>query len=297
MVRVMIPATTANMGPGFDTLGMALELYNIVEMEEIDTGLEIVCTGLGDEIIPRDESNTVYQAATKVFSKIKAKPMGLKITLENQIPLSSGLGSSAAAIVGGLVGANNLMGNKLTEQELMNLASEIEGHPDNIAPALLGGIVISAIVEKQVIYSTIAPPKNLKCVIAIPRFPLATKVSREVLPNEVSFSDAVFNISRTALLVSALHQGTLDLLSFAMEDKIHQPYRSRLIPGMDRVFELAKKAGAKSISLSGAGPTIIAYTSGNEELVLEAIREGFNEAVIDVDLRIVKPSLLGAKIV
>ena len=296
MVRVIVPATTANMGPGFDTLGMALELYNFVEMEEISSGLEIICLGLGQDI-PRDESNVVYQAASRVFSKIKAKPSGLKITLENQIPLSSGLGSSAAAIVGGIVAANSLMDNRLTGQELIDLASQIEGHPDNIAPALLGGIVISTIVEKQVVSSTIAPPKNLNCVIAIPKFPLATKVSREVLPKDVSFSDAVFNISRTALLVSALHQGNLDLLSFAMEDRIHQPYRSKLIPGMDRVFELAKKAGAKSISLSGAGPTIIAYTSGYEESVVEAIRKGFKEAAIDVDIRIVKPSLTGARVV
>lgn len=296
MIRVQVPATTANMGPGFDTIGMALDIYNSVEMDEIETGLVIECLGFGEKEIPKDESNTVYQAALKVFDTVKFKPKGIKIRLDSKIPLSSGLGSSAAAIVGGLVAANALSGYKLKESELLNLAAEIEGHPDNVAPALLGGIVISTMNERQVIYSQITAPPSLNCVVAIPEYALATKTSREVLPKEVAFKDAVFNISRVSLLVVALQQGNLDLLSLAMDDKIHQPYRCKLIPGMEKVFSVAKKAGAKSVALSGAGPTLIAFTSGNEVEIMDAIKNTFDEESVKVNLLLVKPNSFGARV-
>ena len=301
MVRVLIPATTANMGPGFDTMGMALEIYNSVEMEEIKEGLNIECLGLGEHIIPKDESNTVYQAALKVWQRINYKPKGIKIRLKSDIPLSSGLGSSAAAIVGGMVAANALAGYKLKEEEILDLATKMEGHPDNVAPALLGGIVISTLEKDTVFYSKIKPPKNLACVIVIPDFTLSTKASREVLPEKVPFQDAVFNISRTALLVSALQEGDLNLLTLAMDDKMHQPYRCNLIPGMSEVIKLTKKAGAKGVALSGAGPALIAFIDDNEKEVekevVRVIEEIFAKKQAEVNTLVAKPNCAGVKVI
>jgi len=235
------------MGPGFDTLGMALKLYNIVEFEEVGFGLQIEAEGDSLEKIPRDQSNIVYVAASRLFRQVGYKPKGLKIKIINNIPLGRGLGSSASAIVGGLVAANIHSGSKLNEKELVNLAADIEGHPDNVVPALVGGVVIAAKADGEVKYTKIEPPPRLKCVVAIPDFVLPTKMAREVLPQSVSMSDAVYNIGRTALLVAAFIKQDMTLLSAAMDDRIHQPYRANLVPGMKRVFAAAKLAGAKEI--------------------------------------------------
>lgn len=294
MVRVQIPATTANMGPGFDTLGMALKLYNIVELDEADHGLQIDVEGDGADKIPRDSANIVYIAAVKVFKQVNFEPTGLKIKIINNIPLARGLGSSAAAIVGGLVAANVLSGSKLTEKDILNIATEIEGHPDNVAPALLGGIIVSAQSEGEVKYSKIDPPAKLRCVVAIPDFTLPTKLAREVLPTSVSMSDAVYNISRTALLVTALIKQDFALLSTAMEDKLHQPYRANLVPGMKKVFAAAKLAGARGIVLSGAGPTLIAFCDDNAAHIAKVMKETFLQGGIHTKVMEIEPNPVGA---
>jgi homoserine kinase len=282
------------MGPGFDTLGMALKMYNIVEMEAVGYGLKIEVEGDGTDQIPRDKRNIVYIAAARVFKLSGFTPAGLRIKIINNIPLARGLGSSAAAIVGGLVAANIISGAKLGEKELLSIGTDLEGHPDNVAPALLGGIVISAVVDGEVKYTKIDAPSKMKCVVAIPDFTLPTKLAREVLPQSVSLVDAVFNISRTALLVAALIKGDFNLLATAMEDKIHQPYRANLIPGMKKVLAAAKLAGARGIVLSGAGPTLIAFCDENTTLIASVMKETFCQSGIQVRVTELEPNPVGA---
>lgn len=294
MVRVQVPATTANMGPAFDTMGMALKLYNIVEMENVGNGLHIDIEGDGADKIPRDNKNIVYKSAARVFKLAKFEPKGLRIRIINNIPLARGLGSSAAAIVGGILAANIISGSKLGEKEILSLATEIEGHADNVAPALIGGIVISVLTEGEVKYSKIDPPSKLKCVVAIPDFALPTKLAREVLPASISISDAIFNISRTALLVAALMKQDFHQLSTAMEDRIHQPYRANLVPGMKRVFASAKLAGARGIALSGAGPTLIAFCDDNFSLIASVMKDSFLQSGINARVMELEPNPVGA---
>ena len=294
MVRVQVPATTANMGPGFDTLGMALKLYNIIEMEQAGIGLNIDVEGDGAGQIPRNPTNIVYVAAEKVFKAVGYKPKGLRIKIINNIPLARGLGSSASAIIGGLVAANILSGGKLDEQTLLNMAAQIEGHPDNVAPALIGGIVISAQGEGEVKYTKIDPPAKLKCVVAIPDFSLPTKLARDVLPQSVSITDAVYNIGRTALLVAALIRCDFNLLSMSMEDRLHQPYRANLVPGMKKVLAAAKLAGARGIVLSGAGPTLIAFCDENTQLIATVMKDTFLQSGIHAKVLELDPNPVGA---
>ncbi|MBM7854622.1 homoserine kinase [Desulfohalotomaculum tongense] len=297
MIRVQVPATTANLGPGFDCLGMALKLYNTVEMDETSAGLTIEVHGDGAASIPRDESNIVYKAAHKVFQHVNYNPAGLKIRLTNRVPVCRGLGSSAAAIVGGIVAANILSGGKLSKDKLLALANEMEGHPDNVAPALLGGIIAATAAEGEVRYLYIAPPAGLKTVVAVPDFQLSTKRAREVLPGQVPLQDAVFNVGRTALLVTALCQGDLSKLNYAMEDRLHQSYRASLVPGMKKVLAAARLAGARGVVLSGAGPTLIAFADENFDLIAKVMRDTFRENGIMAKVMVLEPSPVGARAV
>lgn len=274
-VRVRVPATTANMGPGFDVIGMALSLYNEVEMEEIADGLVIRVEGEGAGQIDLDEQNMVYQAALEVFARVGHQPKGLRIYLKNNIPVTRGLGSSSAALVGGLVAANQISGNRLDQQALVELATEMEGHPDNVVPALLGGIVLSGKIRGKWRTVRLEPPAGLRAVVAIPEFELSTKVAREVLPEQVSREDAIFTSSHVGVMVAALMQGDLELFGACLEDRLHQPYRQPLIPGMPDVIEGAEQAGALGVALSGAGPTMIAFTDGSLPTVGEAMKSAF----------------------
>lgn len=295
MIRVQVPATTANLGPGFDCLGMALELYNMVEMIPTSRGLTIEITGEGAADVPRDERNLVYQAAQRVFHQLGYSPAGLKLRLSNQIPVARGLGSSTSAIVGGVIAANLLAGGRLSVKEIINLSSSIEGHPDNVAPAVLGGIVVSVQAEGEVKFLKIQPPQNLKGVVAVPDFTLTTKTSREALPTQVAFQDAAFNVGRVALLVAALQQGDLGLLGTAMEDRLHQSFRSSLIPGFKKVLAAAKLAGARGVTLSGAGPTVIAFADSNFDLIARVMGDTFRQNGVKSKVMVLKPSPVGAR--
>lgn len=295
MIRVQIPATTANLGPGFDCLGMALELYNVVELIPAPRGLSIEVAGEGAADIPRDDRNLVYQAAQRVFSQLDCAPPGLKLRLNNQIPVARGLGSSTSAIVGGVIAANLLGGGKLSVKEIISLASMIEGHPDNVAPAVLGGVVVSVQADGEIKYLKFQPPPVLKGVVAVPDFPLATKASRDVLPAQVSFQDASFNVGRVALLVAALQQGDLSLLGVAMEDRLHQSFRSSLVPGFKKVLAAAKLAGARGVTLSGAGPAVIAFADSNFELIARVMGETFRQNGVKARVMVLKPSPIGAR--
>ena len=294
MIRIKIPATTANLGPGFDTLGMALDVYNIVEVkEEEGKGLNIQIIGLGEGILPTNKENIVYQAAEKVFQQVGIYPRNLQMRLTNNIPLSRGLGSSAAAIVGGIVAGNLLTGNHLPMEELLKIATKIEGHPDNVAPALLGGLVISCMEGDEVVYLRLEPSQQLKAVVAIPEFHLSTEKARQVLPKEVSFQDAVFNTSRVALLIAAITSGNWDILHFATQDRLHQSYRSSLIPGMEEVFKASKEAGAKAVTISGAGPSLLALATENTEEIAKAMENAFSKHQIKSNVQIMNVCLSG----
>jgi len=281
MLKIRVPATSGNLGPGFDTIGMAFELYNYIYFDFIPKGLEIEISGEGVNEISREEDNIVYQAALKVFEKVNFQPEGIKIILENNIPITRGLGSSASIIVGGMVGANEISGRHLSDNEILKMAVDMEGHPDNVAPALFGGITAAVNGLKSVDYIKIFPPKDLHAIVAIPDFQLSTKVARQVIPTMIDRSDAVFNIGRTSLMIGALLKGDLTLFGKMMEDRLHQPYRMSLIPGMRDVFNDAKKAGAISVAISGAGPTLIAFVVGDGEKVAKAMSEAFSKHKID----------------
>lgn len=295
MVRVQVPATTANMGPGFDCLGMALQLYNTVEMSFAPAGLLIEIQGEGVSEIPRDEKNIVYLAAQRVFRLSGQESCGLKIKLANSIPVSRGLGSSTAAIIGGMIAANILSGNKLSQKEIINNACAMEGHPDNIAAAVLGGIVVAVPADGEVKCQRILPPKNLRAVVSIPDFTLTTKNSREALPQQVPLSDAAFNLGRVALLIASLYTGDINQFGTAMEDRLHQPYRTSLVPGMKKVFAAAKLAGAKGITLSGAGPSIVAYSDHNLDLIARVMRDTFRQNGISARSMVLDISPVGAR--
>ncbi|OIO76547.1 MAG: homoserine kinase [Elusimicrobia bacterium CG1_02_37_114] len=263
-IKVKIPATTGNLGSGFDVVGAALKLYNTIEVQPDNKKLVIDIKGEGENNLPRDRRNIVYQAMEKVFRKTGCPPAtGYRIRLINNIPVARGLGSSASAIIGGLVCANKLCGDKLSKDEIIKIATELEGHPDNVIPALLGGLCISYKQKDtgKIRYVRLDLPTGLVAVLCIPEFELSTEKARKILPKKISMSDAVFNCSRVALLINALTKKKYELLSVAMEDKLHQPYRAKLIGGMDNVFRTAVESGAFGAALSGAGPAILAFVS------------------------------------
>ncbi len=264
MFKVKVPATTANIGPGFDSLGIALRLYNTIEIQEISKGLVIEATGRDAKLIETNEGNLVYKSIMKALEKVSYSPTGLHIKQHNEIPISRGLGSSAACIVGGLLAGNLLAGNKLSQQEVLELAVELEGHPDNVAPALLGGMVVSVKGSEATEYIKIPIKDTLEFYAAIPDFEMSTKMAREALPQSISLKDAAFNIGRAALLVSAFATGDYEKITIGLEDRLHQPYRLPLLKPLKEIFQEAADKRLKNIFLSGAGPTII-YLSWRED--------------------------------
>lgn len=294
-VKIRVPGTTANCGPGFDAMGIACTIYNELELTLSNEGgitLEVIGEGAG--AIPADNSNIVVKAIKMVLAKTGHNYQGIKLKLTNNIPLARGLGSSAAAIVGGLIAANELTGNTLTKENILDMATAIEGHPDNVAPAIFGGITISILASGNTQYLRFLPPNDFSMVVVIPSFNLSTRAARKVLPDSVPFSDAVFNVGRTALLVGALCCGELKLLSSALEDRLHQSYREKLIPGMAQVLSSARQAGALGAALSGAGPCLIAFTSSNSEEVGQAMVKAFRIHNVEAKFHILNIDTQGA---
>jgi homoserine kinase len=276
-VKVRIPATTANLGPGFDALGLALSLYNVVEMEEGKGGLSIRIDGEGQDSLPRNEDNIVYRASAQAFREVGYKVRGIRIKLTNDIPVARGLGSSAASIVGGLAAANALSGNRLPTEGILKLALGLEGHPDNIISAMVGGFTISCIADGEARYIKLPAAEGFKVVVAIPDFALSTEEARKKLPRTVSFQDAAFNLGRSSFLVAALATSRLDMLKIAMEDRLHQPYRASLVPGLKDVLAAAVEAGAWGAALSGAGPSVVAFADRGAEAVGERMVGAFSK--------------------
>jgi homoserine kinase len=239
---------------------MALQLYNTLFIEESDA--ELLIESRSNQPIPLDRRNLIYITIENFFKEIGKKKPGLHMIQDDHIPLTRGLGSSAACIVSGLTAANEISGAGLTREELLQMSARLEGHPDNAAPAFLGGIVSGAMDNGRLFYCKLDTPKlsELAFAVMIPDFPLSTERARNILPDSYSRTAAVFNASRTALLIAALTSGRSELLKTAMQDVIHQPYRSSIIPGMERIFSECFDMDALGVFLSGAGPTIIAVT-------------------------------------
>ncbi|KRE36690.1 homoserine kinase [Paenibacillus sp. Soil724D2] len=291
-VRVKVPASTANLGPGFDSLGMALNLYAWIDMA---ISKETTIRLIGDQMngIPTDKSNLIYKVAQMVFEQANVSHPELDISMYSDIPLTRGLGSSASAIVGALAGANALIGNKLTQYELFQIASRLEKHPDNVGASLFGGIVVAFWDGEKAESIRIEPDANLEVLVAIPAFQLSTEKARSVMPKQVTMKDAVFNLSHSSLLVAALATCNLGMIRHAMKDALHQPYRAELIPGMKTLLEQAENHGALGVALSGAGPTMLALVdarSGQKEELEAFLKDTLAKEGIEAQTLWLKPS-------
>ncbi len=276
---IKVPATSANLGPGFDTLGLALDLWNETTITS-EKEFSVQVTGEGAGRLASGKNNLLVRAAQRVAERVGKSLPPFHAECVNRIPLSSGMGSSSAAILTGLLAGNALLENPFSREEILNLACEMEGHPDNVAPAMLGGLVVSAMENGKVIARQIPVGMNVHVTIVLPNFYLPTKQARAALPKKVSMRNAIHNISRTALIVEAFRNGDLDLLGKVMTDKLHQPYRLKLIPGAASAMEAAKEAGASAVALSGAGPSVIAFSTG-EAGIGEAMKRAYEAAGVE----------------
>lgn len=295
-VTVTVPGTTANLGPGFDCIGAALTLSNQFTFTRLDISslsssseleeVRIQVTGTEAERVDTSAKNLVYQAFLRLYQHLRQTPPPVAIEIQLGVPLARGLGSSATAIVGGLVGANLLAGEPLARLEVMNLAIALEGHPDNVVPALLGGCRLAAKGESGWEICDIPWHGEIVPVVAIPDFELSTQEARTVLPTQISRADAIFNIAHLGLLVRGLETGRGDWLRTALQDKLHQPYRQALIPGYEAVNSAALRAGAYGMAISGAGPTLIALVDAVEASVVGvAMAEAWQEVGISSQVR------------
>ena len=270
-VHVRVPATSANLGPGFDALGLALALYNEVTAAEAD-GVSVRIEGEGAGRLPPNGHNVVARGVRQAYEAAGRPFPGVALTCVNRVPPARGLGSSAAAWVGGLVAGNALLGGPLSRDVLLALAARAEGHPDNVAAALLGGLTVScALGDGGVAAVSLPVPGGVRWVVLVPELTSATAEARAVLPQSVPRADAVFNVQRVALLLAALQAGRLDLLGPALDDRLHQPYRLKLFPWMPAVADAARAAGALGCVLSGAGPSLLAAVRDDADVVVRSM--------------------------
>jgi homoserine kinase len=297
-VRVQVPASTANLGPGFDCLGMALDIYAWIEMEAAEaTKIELIGEGLDG--VPADKTNLIYEVAQMVFADAGVSIPELRIAMRSDIPLTRGLGSSASAIVGALAAANALIGGKLTEDRLFQIASRLEKHPDNVGASLFGGIVVAFWDGERAEYIRLEPHPDMEVLVAIPAYQLSTAKARAVLPKTVPLSEAVYNLSHSSLLVAALATGNFGMIRHAMRDKLHQPHRMALIPGMAEILDRAADHGALGAALSGAGPTMLALVDARDprkEELESFLRSAFAKAGVDIETRWLRPDPSGVRV-
>ena len=304
-MAVLTPATSANLGPGFDTLGLALQLYNRFDVEIIEgdpwTPRIEVQGVLGDKL-SRGPDNLFFQAFALLFQRKQADLPAVKIRMSIAIPPGCGLGSSATAVVGGLVVANELLrikGLGVPKEELLAPAVESEAgnHPDNVAPALLGGLVATTTVDGEIRAVKTRFPDALKAIIFTPSFPMDTVTGRKLLPAEYSRDDVTFNTGRVALFLTALQTGRYELIGEAMQDRLHQPYRQALFPAMPDIIQAALDAGAYGASLSGGGSSLIALASSNFQAILRAMRDTARSAGVDGTGMILRADQVGARVI
>jgi len=264
--HIQVPATSANLGPGFDCMALALDLWNDIIIEAAEENVRVAIEGEGARALPKDGRNRVAQAASQVFQKAGDSGALFSIECINRIPVSSGMGSSAAAAVGGLIAANAAIGNSYSRQNLIQLCLPLEVHADNAVAAFVGGLVILSAEDGRVLWRRYELPQMQVCVI-VPEKHLSTGESRSLLPEKVDHRDAVFNLGKALLVADALRNADYRLLADAMQDRLHQPYRMARLPGMEEIILAAKQAGAAAAVLSGAGPGVIAFAeSGLDEI-------------------------------
>ena len=276
-IDVRVPATSANLGPGFDVLGLALGLYNDIAYDEA-ARVAVTIEGEGAGRLDTGADNVVARAARMVHEAAGRRFSGATIHCVNRIPLARGLGSSAAAWVGGLLAANAALGSPLDRDAILALACRAEGHPDNVAAALLGGLTISCVAGDRVTAVSLAVPVEIGWVVLVPETESSTREARAVLAATVSRADAVFNLQRLGLLLASIAAGRIDLLGLAMDDRLHQPQRQVLFPWMEAVRRAALDAGALGCVLSGAGPSLLATVRGPAELVGRTMERALREA-------------------
>ena len=306
-VSVKVPASSANLGPGFDCLGLALPIYNTITIEETvlpGTGIEINMISEEESIddmvfdsIPKDENNIVYKAVEMLYNSIGQEPSELKINIQAQIPIARGLGSSSSIVVGGLLAANKLLGNPADEKALLAIATEVEGHPDNVAPTILGGVVLATQEEDGMVsYSKLKWPEEWDITVCIPDFELSTEIARSVLPKEVPMQDAIFNAKHLAMLIQALNTKDENLMKVALKDRLHQQYREKLVPGMVEIIDAFKhEDGVLGAVLSGAGPSMLVISYKYDvDKIKSIVKDIWEKQNIKVDVRTMKVEDQGA---
>ena len=291
-LRIRVPATSANLGPGFDCIGIALDWWNTIDVETLARGLVIECP----DNLPHDKSNAVIQGMIEAFKLAGRKLPPVRVRMNAEVPIASGLGSSSAALVSGILAANAIMGDCFSRAQLLSLATHIEGHPDNVTPALLGGLVVAVQEGKLVHAVRIQVPNDLRTVIFIPDYQVLTKRARSVLPTHIPRADSIYNSGRTALWITALYERRYDWLDLATRDRLHQPYRAKLVRGMNELCEAARKAGARGVALSGAGPSIIAFTDHADDDIARTMERAARKAGVEGKAHLVRVSAHGARV-
>ena len=309
-VSVKVPATSANLGPGFDCLGLALPIYNIITIEEK------VLPGSGNEIniivnnktldeasldqIPTDDNSIAYKSVEMLYSLTGQEPTDLKMTIETNIPIARGLGSSASVIIGSLMAANALLSNPADEAAILSIATEVEKHPDNIVPAVVGGLVASSIEDDgSVFYHKLEWPEDWHITLCIPDFELQTEIARSVLPKEVPMQDATFNAMRTAMFMEAVRNKDPELMKYALHDRLHQPYRMKLLPAFEEIQQSMKDLdNVMGCVLSGAGPTILIISHGNNiDEIKQRVRNCWDAVNINGEIVTTRVEHEGAKLI
>ena len=306
-VSIKVPASSANLGPGFDCIGLALPIYNTITVEETvlpGSGIEINVMSDDETIdemvfnnIPKDENNLVYKAVEMLYNSIGQIPSELKINIQTGIPIARGLGSSSSIIVGGLLAANKLLGNPADEAALLAIATEVEGHPDNVAPAILGGVVLATQEDDgSLAYAKLNWPEEWDITVCIPDFQLSTEIARSILPKEVSMQDAIFNAKHLAMLIQALNTRDEKLMKIALKDRLHQPYREKLVPGMREIMDAFRhEDGVLGCVLSGAGPSLLIISHKYDlDKIKSTVKEIWETQNIKFDIRTLKVEEQGA---
>ena len=294
-IIVKVPATSANMGSGFDCIGIALDIWNSIKVREIsEPSSKVIISGQGEKSLDTNEDNLILGSFNQIFKELDLTPPIVSIECDNQIALARGMGSSSAALVGGLYAANVYAGNPFNKYDLLKIAGSIEGHIDNIAPAIFGGMQI-AIYENDFIHVTNVPihSNDLKAVLFVPDVPMLTFKAREILDDKILRSDAVFNISRSALLVHSFITGDWDNLLYATQDMMHQPYRQKMFFPMKNIIRAALNAGAAGAFLSGAGSAILAFCTDREYTIGYEMADAAMNSGVEGEILVTKPSLQG----
>ena len=298
-VEVRAPATTANLGPGYDCLGMALDIWNRLTVSTLPAGSTptVQVNGEGEGELAGDTDNLTYRAMAFLYDEADTPISPLELVCQNGIPLSRGMGSSAAAIAGGLVAANALLDEPFSANDLLEMAATIEGHPDNVAAAVHGGLRLVVMEDNQIYTAPIRIPAELQAVLFIPENRIATVDARRVLPAEISVADAVYNMSRAALLVAAMEGNRPEYLKIATQDRLHQPYRETIFPPMKVIFAAARDAGALGVFLSGSGSTIMALTQERAMTVAYEMFDAARLCGVEGRVEVTTPTELGAHVV